>query len=195
MESMLMNKIKKAIDKDVEKDFEKDDKGDKHEESEEREVEADINQDLVKDVDKDVDKAFGHDMKKDMESQLNSHIPERAQTVEKTDEHGQKVEKMDIKRSTKIVATINGCCTWANTCDTTKAFCSLNEGSCKRCGGWWKNYTLPRDFFPKGLDKAGLDKAWCAKGKMDNWALPAVAAYRPVSRASFSVKILDWNLE
>merc|ERR550532_82651 len=125
-----------------------------------------------------MDKTFNHDIKHDLEAQLNTHIHKGAQTVEKVDDEG---------NSSKVVAAIHGCCTWTGKCDSSQAFCNINKGRCKGCGGQWKTNTSPRDF-------GGWDKAWCAKGKMDTWALPSVPTYKPVSRKPINVKILDWNL-
>jgi len=182
MKEMLANKIKKDIGRDVEKDIKKD--GDKRDGAKvltkvKNDVEADISHDVVKVVDKDMKKAFGHDIKNDLESQLHTHIPEGAQLVEKKDK--------DQGNRSKIVAGIHGCCTWTGQCDSSQAFCNINEGRCKGCGGKWKTDTSPRDF-------PGSDKAWCARGKMDSWTLPSVSAYKPVGHDSISVKILDWNL-
>jgi len=184
MKKLLVSKIKKDIDKDVETDFQKDGKKEKEAadvmKKVEKDVETDISKDVTKDVDKDMNKAFGHDIKKDLESQLNAHIPKGAQSVEK--------QEGDSGNGSKVVAAIHGCCTWTGRCDSAQAFCNINKGRCEGCGGKWKTDTTPRDF-------GGWPKAWCAKGKMDSWALPAIPAYKPVSRKPLTIKILDWNLE
>mmetsp|Transcript_131184 Transcript_131184/g.255624 ORF Transcript_131184/g.255624 Transcript_131184/m.255624 type:complete len:514 (-) Transcript_131184:66-1607(-) len=182
MEKILVSKIKKDVKKEVETDVKKDAANQENAKTltkVTKEVEADIDKDVAKDVDKDLEKAFGHDIKKDLEAALNAHIPKGAQVVEKKDD--------DKGNSSKIVAAIHGCCTWNGPCDSSNAFCNVNEGKCKGCGGHWKTNTTPRDF-------GGWDKAWCAKGKMDSWALPSMPAYKPASRKSLTVKILDWNL-
>jgi len=110
-----------------------------------------------------------------------------------TNKHADSDEEEEVKKGAafklKLVkAAEQGCCACGGHCDSSQVYCNQGKGFCEKCGCTWNDDFKPTDF-------GGSPHAWCAKGKMDSWRVPAAPEYMPAASSPLLIKVLTYNLE